>query len=785
LDSVVVRPVDVLSHPRERQLSLYRNHRELFRQWRQASRRRSSEPGDWRVILDRLMERTPEYEPPQDGIMVVIPRDSMPLLLSDHSRNLWNIKSRSQCANMTLYQPADEDTAEAGQSERPNREGASSYIMLSGQPAAIIATIGEILKVAESAQVVNLQGSSGVLPHPLRDSLLANAAQMSEHKLSLPHKHYRLNMRADEIRPPREWTFQTFYQYIAALVMGHLPRGLSARHYGPGPEDSHTLAVVAQIRAAFHDPAAAAAVSSPALKLALSYLTRSGVAYLNVAWALLARVGELGLPLDTKVLNMMAETTAKSRDLFAFQSMLDLMAAHDLKPDTRTWRLFLRMIEAEEVRRYILHSMHAKGFFSDHKMAIPIASEMAGHDAYRAIQLGHDAHTFLAGLRELYGPEWRMSTGAANKYLDVLCRHGKFEDSRIILKHMWAEGVGKPDSVSLNTVISHCRSQLKVDLAVDMVRLFDERGPSVADELTVRLLLDLARKSRKPHLFGAVWRYAHLVSLASAPARHHAWKLLRSAADGPSEVLKLTYRIQNLWKSPIECKVPKTQFVSYLMLCDYQKAVGHAGQVTIDGAPGGEEPSLQKLPESTQQSPPLQADKEGKRPPTNAKSLYEPFVEWMYGRSKTHAPDIGFGTFLKAALARDYRLTRLALEGVGELRHGVPVDLLPEDLPMRRVMRVNLNVNGMLTWEGAIPPERDGGVTQEESGREAEDKDLDVQTQQSARAEDPRSKAKRKAKMKAKPKGRRLFALPAKKKGRVTAEAEDAWDEESWRAYVA
>ena len=736
LNSVLVKPVDVPPHLKERHEAKHRNRKELVQQVRIDARRRSDQPGDWRAILDLLTKWTPELAAPQDAIKVTIPRESLQILLSDSQRNLWNIKSRAGRCRITLYQP-------------PEQANADPYIMLGGLPTAITAAVTEILSITSKAKVLNLQGSSSTGPHdgrPFSDAapsvtvtqIGVRVTPILEHKTPVPHKPYNLEMRADRIPRPREWTFETFEQYVAALVMGSLPPGLSDKLYHGIGGDTHQNAVVAQLRAAFDDPAASAAISSPAFKLALSYLTQDGETFVGHAQALLERVRTLGLPMDTEVFNMMASTATESKNLLAFKVMIDLMLAQNLKPDTQTWLLFLRIIEAEEVRRYILHSMLTKGLLSDPHTVNSVATEMGEHDAYRAIQLGQDTDAFLAGLRELYGPEWRLTRSAANRYLNILARHGKFDDLKKLLRHMWTNQDSKPDTMSLNTILARCRYQRKVIFAVKIIRMFDEQDPTIADQHTMQLLLELARHTSRPHLFGAVWRYAHLVELTTDRALSRGWTLLRRGAEGGREVSRLTNRVRRLWEDPVQCKITKAQFVRHLLLWDYQKAVGDTAQITADVKTDGEEdPGSQNASsEAPHTFPPekqhtrsrfvdIAGGERKKQPDSNrgkkaeddsterpklesVQSLYCTFAQWMHGKGKQYSPDIRFGTFLQAALDRDDRLYKLAHEGVGEVRHGVPVDLLPVE------------------WE--VAEQADDGVLQGEWGAVAGSKDLETET---------------------------------------------------------
>lgn len=701
------------------------------------------------------MKWTPTQAEPQDGIKVIIPKTSVELFLSDHMYNLWNIKSRAKCS-MTLHvATADTDKAVAKSEERsqdmiesgnPSEQGKQAstdpYIIFSGQPTAIAAAIDEILTVAKTVSVVNPPGAPHTVLHDGQANeetirgLLAHPSvtkiQISHYQMSVPCKPYELRIRADEIPLPPKWTVETFQQYVAALVMGRYPKTLAAKLYTNTGHDSHQNTVVARLVGVFNDPSASAAVSSPAAKLALSYFVRCGETFVNEARMLVDRVKKIGMPMDTQIYNLLAETAVKSKNLLAFETIVERMIRDGYKPDKRTWILFLRIIEAEEVRRYIMHSMHSKNLFEDPSVVRAVAVEMADQDVYRAIQLGQDVDTFLAGLRKLYGEHWHLPSRSANRYLEILGRYSQFDEIKKLLEHMFAGKHGKPNTVTLATILRHCKEQRKVDLAVEFVRLFDKHGFHVADDQCIHYLFEMGRRIFKPHLLGAVWRYAHLTRLDSSVMRHRGREFLDSGPDGARKLLKITDRIRHLWEGPKPCRITRSEFVTSLLLYDYQKAVGDPGRVTLGslaGAEKAEDPGPRKLAmappqlRSEEQYPRFASavrSKEGTGPgsPTepepvtdsfgdlkpvtrirSRKQKYDPYEQWVFARAQGYKPAIGLGDFLQEALDRDRRLHRLAYTGEGVVKGGVPVDLVPPELPVIRAPRDEKKMDRMWNWE--------------------------------------------------------------------------------------
>ncbi|KAK4151408.1 hypothetical protein C8A00DRAFT_35936 [Chaetomidium leptoderma] len=659
-DSIaVVAPVISYPHRRENREAHNRNHRALTQQSRIESRRLAPYAGDWRDILQILMKSTPTTKN-KHGIKVILPRHSVKALLSDHENNLWNIRSRTRCG-LTLY-------GDGGQGENID-----PYIMLSGQPAAMSAALDDILKLAQGVTVVNLQDPTATAVPDGQQVSTATPTPVSFYKMPVSPRPYTLNMRADEIPRPRIWTIEAFEQYVAALTMGRLQGSFARKLYPEG--QTHRDTVVQQLLAVFNDPAASAAVSGAAFKLALSFLTRAGMSLVGDAWALFDRVSSLGLRLGTDDYNLMAETAVKSKNLLSFRSIICKMVARGHAPNLRTWLLFVRVVEAVDIKRYILRAMHTKDFFSNRGAATQVSTEMADQDVYRAIQLSQDFDTFLAGLRELYGPDWRLQTRTANRYLEIYGRHSKFDESKQLLEYMFASQIGgKPDVISLNTVVTHCKRQSKIDLAVDFIRMFDEQGRSVvADKVTFHLLFEAARRLRKPHLLGAVWRYAHMRGMTNHKMRHRGMTLLKEKEE--RALLHLTDRVRGLWESPNNLKFSKQQFVRTLMLWDQMIEL-----MLKTGVPG-ETGSQRKAP--ADEASGEAAQEQTLRPAVQ--EMYEFYADWMSERGRRYAPAVPLGDFLHEALVRDRQLHMAAHRGVGPTQQGLPVYIVqPIALPVEQ-----------------------------------------------------------------------------------------------------
>jgi hypothetical protein len=290
---------------------------------------------------------------------------------------------------------------------------------------------------------------------------------------------------------------------------------------------SHDEAVVKQLHEVLNDPATQRALSPEAFKSALAFVTRKGHMYRPHVRAFFVRMEVLNMPMDTEVFNMLAESAVKGRDLRSFSTVIRLMINRGFQPDLYTWILFLRLIKSEEVKRYILHAMNHRGLLDRPTAIRQIAREMAPQDIDRALQQGKDLESFLSHQEGLYGPGW-LSIGAANKIVDFLGRYGKFDMCADFVDIMATTEVARPDVVTLNTILTHCKVQNDLHRAVDFLSRFERQlaSPVTPNAITYHLLSELGWRHKLPHVTGIIWRYSCLVNQTSNRMRFRAAKLL-------------------------------------------------------------------------------------------------------------------------------------------------------------------------------------------------------------------------------------------------------------------
>ncbi|KAH8900999.1 hypothetical protein GQ53DRAFT_593633, partial [Thozetella sp. PMI_491] len=522
--SVLVEPPTAYAHNAETHRSMRKGRNAGARQL--ALERYRSAKGvplpDWRLILWNLGRWTPDYSDrhAQVVVKVIIPPDSSNMLLLDGQSSLWDIKTRIKCS-IKMY-PGD------GEEEDP-------YLLLSGQRQAVEAAIQDILKVSKCATVIHLPSlevnheanheTSHEAIHPLTPASTEDEGSPLVTAISPPltqGQHNAVILHKD-LALPAVWTSAALDAHVAALVNSQMVSG-AASYLSPGSL-SHRQAIIRQLHQTFKDPMTGEVVSCTAFKMALRYMAKSGVTHGPDTRALYARMDMLGLPMDTEVFNILAESAVVSNDLRFFGTVLHLMHRRGHVPNLATWVLFLRMIKAEEVKRYILHVMDRKSLLDAPGAVERVSLELIHADIERSIQQGKDLKTFLSDQDRLYGPKW-LTRPSLHKIIEVLGRHGRLDDVLQVTDLMMSQASCYPTTLTLNIILTHCKIQNNLHGALRVLQKLEHRRDVASDGVTCHLLFEAAWRNKMPHTLGVLWRYACLTSSTSYRMRRRMGHLL-------------------------------------------------------------------------------------------------------------------------------------------------------------------------------------------------------------------------------------------------------------------
>ncbi|KAJ9154677.1 hypothetical protein NKR19_g4494 [Coniochaeta hoffmannii] len=500
-------------HPRETLLNDHMHRREVDAQKRHdVFARENHQPvPNWRRVLQELTAATPRY---MNGVVRVLmpPVASDALLDPDRENSLWDIRSRTHCYMVV---------------ERERDPDGNTVLKISGTRTAVENAIDDIVHVVRKVKVLLVSGTGETVVHDgiERESgtnLAQSGGQISigpTRSLNELLKPTLLATTAHDIPRPNHWTKQTFEQYVATLTRGRLPQWAASKLY-PRRRLSHQHAVVKELIDVFYDPETQASLSSAAFKIALEYLSRRGRTFRPQVRVLFDRLEKLGIPTDTAIFNFLLEASTADRDLRSFSTCVFLMIRRGHEPNIRTWLLFLRLIQSEEVRRYILQAMIHRNLLVSSENLARVAHEMAAYDAERAMQRGLDLATLLVEQSHLYGPDWLnhpLATATCNRIVTVIAKHGKWDmvDQFIDFMASRPSPYVYPNAHTLSVLVEHARVQTYARSAIHLVARFEQLGVAPNRD-ALRSLFMAFRYHNMVHAADATWQYALLTAKTSS-----------------------------------------------------------------------------------------------------------------------------------------------------------------------------------------------------------------------------------------------------------------------------
>ncbi|KAK0615844.1 hypothetical protein B0T17DRAFT_539368, partial [Bombardia bombarda] len=541
--------------------------------------KRGLAPPDWRIILQNLIESTPVHM--RQPVRIDLDGGLTLPFIHKFVESLWEIRYRTGCD----MQVVRGESFVVGEGNRQREY--DHHVFLFGDKTVVEGVLREILTHLEMFTLVTNVDETKTVPSlqpifppqdpehipDLNTLLLREDSPFEEEGLLLSwrgplfRRIYKTKLRAKDIPRPNKWTTDSFEEYVRALTLSRMEPSLESKLYRhPG---DHRRAVIEQLLLRFSDPATGLAVTGTAWKMALKFIVNDDVLNRKDARLLNDIMVKNGYKMTTEIYNIMAESAYRTKDLNTFQQVLRHMTDAGLRPNAKTWLRFLRIVEAEEIKRYILHAMDAKNFFIWPRLVRKVAKEVAEHDIYRAISLKQSFHDFLASQDRLYGPIW-LSNYSGNRILDVLGRYNKVEDMKALAKIMFSSRDAQPDIITLNTCLTHCHLHNQLDEAVNFIRLFEDSGWRYFDDkVTMGLISEGAWKTRKPHMASVIWRYANLVNATTSRMRSRVEMLLGNKTPG-----KLTSRLTRLSApgTTTTSEAAMKDFVDELFLCEYNRA---------------------------------------------------------------------------------------------------------------------------------------------------------------------------------------------------------------------
>lgn len=473
---------------------------------------------DWNVIISDLDKHTPVFDLIVD-FQVVLDKGVAADIFSSDGGAVDNLRivQKDGCILRLQDQKKDKETTTLfiSGSQWAVRTALTGLLKLAGRLSAVRVpdpgsqkTLQDLVKKKETSQLVKL--------------LRENAPGWETHDAPpvVREAAYKLCLRADLIKRPKTWTKASLEQYVAKLVYAQIPRPLYS-----GQEMNHQETVAAILVGLFQSPYTRPALSTRTLDLSLNFLTQKGISFRHAAHTIFQLAELAHVPIDTTTYNIMLHGCNVADDLDGFQNMLKRMIKKGNRPDSRTWIELLYMIRDIKLKNLVLENMKKKGLYRIQSALVKVGSHLAPIELEASLKsMDDDITPFITRQDAIYeGPHW-LDTLALNQMLEIFGRHGRHKLSYQLLDLVAKGRRGKPDVVSINTMLTHVRSSKDIHFIIQTMQ--QRWGDIKLDEITYHMLFERSWKLRGPNQLRVVWRYACYAREASSKMRAKMTRLL-------------------------------------------------------------------------------------------------------------------------------------------------------------------------------------------------------------------------------------------------------------------
>jgi pentatricopeptide repeat protein len=456
-------------------------------------------PPDWREILHTLSLNTLMQSGTwhKDGLRILVPEAAIGRLLYGADDNIWSIKRRTGCDLEAMYLKDSTDKFRT--------------LSLSGPATNIMEAAREISRIAPES-LADDQKSSDLVPIA---SFKTWSPKQAPDQSSDPRSVIRvvpsrkrtshvLPIAADKIPRPQQWTKESFADYITRITTtkgsNHLSKVVDSE------TKCHQETVRNIILSVVEDDACKDVLSTTAMNEAMAWLmARSQIRDVRI---LFTHMELRGVKMDTETFNIMLRGAAKFHDIHTFRFVLGLMLNRGLQPNVGTWLAFMRSVDDVQIKRYVLEGIKQKSLLQNVYSLRALCNELAKEEILSSLKHNQTLQDFLVHMDRKYGSEW-LSVEAGNKILFHLGENGLIERALRFLDVMLAREV-RPDAVTINTILTHCRNLEDPDAAIRTIRKVTPSMAWTPDDVTFQLLMSLAQRAKLYNTARVAWRYACL-----------------------------------------------------------------------------------------------------------------------------------------------------------------------------------------------------------------------------------------------------------------------------------
>ncbi len=316
--------------------------------------------------------------------------------------------------------------------------------------------------------------------------------------------------RADDIERPREWNAVTFRNYIEDLTRSSVDRLMQRQLYGG--KMTHVEAVARILESLLIQEIWRRDIVTPAsCRVAMDFFYKHSM--VRQAQAVFQQLENILIAGELETVDVILRHTAARKTLHSYTHTLDSMLDRGFKPTGRTWVSLLMGVESSEVRKLIIQEMRNMGLLEDQIVLEETVALVIRDELSYWLLRGLDAASFLTWMDSQYGSKW-LCVAAANKLLHEFGRTKEVREVIDLLHILIKRGL-KPNSVTLNTLISLCMFQNQYDTVIDLLRLFRHIRHLPLDKIAHEILFKAVWRRRMYNCAKVIWISACVNAVAS------------------------------------------------------------------------------------------------------------------------------------------------------------------------------------------------------------------------------------------------------------------------------
>jgi len=335
----------------------------------------------------------------------------------------------------------------------------------------------------------------------------------------------------DEIVVPDIWSTSSLAQHVYHLAHSDMTPHVQRVQYGN--ECQHSVVVKKRLLQIVYDDSLKRFFTYPMLHTIIIYLLDLPRA--TEARNVFAHMEKVRFQPNLDTFNIIMTDMGKRKNLHAFTSMLQMMLRRGISPNEQTWSAFFRCIASQAVRLGILRVMRERGVMEHATAQRTVAACLVAADLREHMSKGLPIREFLKTCNARYGAKWCTSV-TANTIYHALVQNGRLTDAFDAMSTIDDANV-RPDSITLNIMLAAVKHTQSIEVAVEVLGLFETRYNVKPQDHAFAILWFLAIDLELVNVAKVIWTIACVQGQYSRKMRHDLrnWLIHRPSLEDASK----------------------------------------------------------------------------------------------------------------------------------------------------------------------------------------------------------------------------------------------------------